>query len=104
MAEHVNDQNFATEVLQSNIPVLVDFYAEWCGPCKMMAPVIDELATEYAGKVKIVKVDVDANQQTAGQFQVMSIPTLFVFKNGDVVDQMIGFQDKGVLKGKLDTL
>lgn len=104
MAEFVTDQNFEAEVLKSDIPVLVDFYAEWCGPCKMMTPIIDELAKEYEGKVKIVKLDVDQNQQTAGQFQVMSIPTLFIFKDGKVAEQMVGYQDKNALKTRIDSV
>lgn len=102
MAEFINDQNFEAEVLKSDIPVLVDFYAEWCAPCKMMTPIINELAEEYKGKIKMVKLDVDQNQQTAGQFQVMSIPTLFIFKNGQVVEQMVGYQDKNALKERVD--
>jgi len=104
MAEFVTDQNFEAEVLKSDIPVLVDFYAEWCGPCKMMTPIIEELAKEYEGKVKIVKLDVDKNQQTAGQFQVMSIPTLFIFKGGQVVEQMVGYQDKAALTTRIDSV
>ncbi|MFW0862689.1 MAG: thioredoxin [Candidatus Komeilibacteria bacterium] len=102
MAEFVTDQNFEAEVLKADTPVLVDFYAEWCGPCKMMSPIIDELAKEYEGKVKIVKLNVDENQQTAGQFQVMSIPTLFIFKGGQIADQLVGYQDKGSLKERID--
>ncbi|PIZ98381.1 MAG: thioredoxin [Candidatus Komeilibacteria bacterium CG_4_10_14_0_2_um_filter_37_10] len=104
MAEHVTDQNFQQEVLQAKIPVFVDFYATWCGPCKMMSPVIDELSKEYEGKIKIVKLDVDANQTTAQQYQVMSIPTMFIFKNGQIVQQLVGYQDKSKLKEKLDNL
>lgn len=82
--------------------VLVDFFATWCGPCKMMAPVIDELAGEYEGKAKIGKLDVDENNQTASQFGVQSIPTLILFKDGAEVDRMIGFQSKDALKEALD--
>jgi thioredoxin len=102
MSEFVTDKDFDAEVLKSHIPVLVDFFAEWCGPCKMMSPIIDELAKEYEGKVKIVKLNVDESQQTAGQFQVMSIPTMFIFKGGQVVDQMVGYQDKSAIIDKLD--
>ncbi len=104
MAEFVTDQNFEAEVLKSDTPVLVDFYAEWCGPCKMMSPVIDELAKEYEGKVKIVKLNVDENQETAGKYQVMSIPTLFIFKGGEIAEQMVGFQDKNALKDRIDSV
>ncbi len=84
------DSNFKADVLDSDIPVLVDFWAAWCGPCKMIAPVLDALSSEYAGKIKIVKVDVDANQQTPSDFGVRGIPALFIFKNGQKVDQHIG--------------
>lgn len=90
---HINDAQFEAEVLQSSIPVLVDFYAEWCGPCKMAAPVLDELSVEFKDKVKIVKVDVDANQ-IAGQYGVMSIPTVIMFNQGKEVDRKIGFGGK----------
>ncbi|OZM57914.1 thioredoxin [Lottiidibacillus patelloidae] len=82
--------------------VLVDFWAPWCGPCKMIAPVLEELDQELAGSAKVVKVDVDDNQETAGKYGVMSIPTLFVMKNGEVVDQVVGFQPKDALMGLLD--
>jgi len=87
---HVTDGNFETAVLQSDIPVLVDFWAVWCGPCRAIAPVLDELADELAGKVKIAKVDVDKNPQLAGTFGIRSIPTLLVIKDGVVKEQMIG--------------
>ena len=84
------DQNFQSEVLESPIPVLVDFWAVWCGPCKAIAPTVDELAREYKGKVKVGKVDVNSNAAVAGKFGIRSIPTLLVFKGGKVVDQVIG--------------
>lgn len=90
----INSSDFQKEVLDSSIPVLVDFFAEWCGPCKMQAPVLEELSKTWSDKVKIVKVDVDQNNSLAGQYGVMSIPTLIVFKNGKPENQMIGFQPK----------
>lgn len=104
MATHFTEDNFDTEVLQSNLPVLVDFYADWCGPCKMLGPVIDELAKEYDGKVKIGKVNVDDAGAIAGNYGVMSIPTLIFFKGGEIVDQAVGFLPKEELKRKLDAL
>jgi thioredoxin 1 len=98
----VTQGNFATEVLQSKVPVLVDFWAEWCGPCKMLAPLLDELAGEMAGKVKIAKVDVDANQDLAAQYRITGIPTLLVFKNGQVAEQMVGLRGKRDLKASLE--
>ncbi|MFH1668086.1 MAG: thioredoxin [Candidatus Komeilibacteria bacterium] len=104
MAEHVTDQNFEEEVLKAEQPVFVDFYASWCGPCKMMEPIIDELADEYKDKVKIVKLNVDENQVTAQKYQVMSIPTMMIYQKGEVLDQMVGFQEKSALKNKFDNL
>ncbi len=100
--EHFTDSNFKKEVLGSNIPVLVDFWANWCGPCKMIAPIVDELAKEYAGKMKIGKVDVDDNSSVASQYGVMSIPTLIFFKNGKVMDQVSGALNKSSLKQKIE--
>lgn len=91
---HFSDKDFEEKVIKNKLPVLVDFFAEWCGPCKMAAPVIDELAGEYAGKVVIGKVDVDKNQETAGKYGVMSIPTVIVFKDGKEVDRKAGFSGK----------
>lgn len=87
---HGTDATFEAEVLGSDIPVLVDFWAPWCGPCKMVAPILDELAPEFAGKVKIVKINVDENQLVAGQFGVRSIPTLLLIKNGAVIATQVG--------------
>lgn len=94
----INAVDFQKEVLESPIPVLVDFFAEWCGPCKMQAPVLEELANAWENKVKIVKVDVDQNNDLAGQYGVMSIPTLVVFKNSQPQNQLIGFQQKEKLE------
>lgn len=96
------DSNFEKEVLQSDIPVLIDFWAVWCAPCRLIAPIIDELSEEYAGKVKFGKLDVDNNQQTAIKYSIRSIPTLLFFKNGEVVDTIIGAVPKEELKKKLD--
>ncbi|HWP81278.1 MAG TPA: thioredoxin [Bacteroidota bacterium] len=97
----LTDTNFQQEVVQSDRPVLVDFWAEWCGPCKMIAPLVEELAKEYDGKLKVGKVDVDANQQVSTQFGIRSIPTLLIFKGGKVVDQVVGAVPKRMLAEKL---
>ena len=97
------DQNFKTEVLESTIPVLVDFWAEWCHPCKIIGPIVEELATEYAGKLKVGKVDVDANQ-VAGNYGIMSIPSLLIFQNGQVVKSMVGAQSKDNFKREIDSV
>jgi thioredoxin 1 len=102
MTANVTDTTFADEVLGSDLPVLVDFWAEWCGPCHRLAPVLDELATEYEGRVRIVKMDVDANPQTARTYNVLSMPTLSMFRNGEVVSQIIGAQPKSKLRAQLD--
>jgi thioredoxin 1 len=96
------ESNFKETVLSSAQPVLVDFWAEWCGPCKMIAPVLDELATEYGGKIKIAKVNIDENQNLAAQYRVTAIPTLLVFKGGQVTEQMVGAKSKRDLKASLD--
>ncbi|MBI5216588.1 MAG: thioredoxin [Ignavibacteriae bacterium] len=96
------DTNFQQEVLNSQVPVLVDFWAPWCGPCRMVAPVVEQLASEFAGKVKVVKLNTDENQQTAETYGIMSIPTLAIFKNGQVVDGVVGAVPKNVLKEKLN--
>jgi len=102
MAKEVSDANFESEVLKSNIPVLVDFWAPWCGPCKSMLPIVEELSKEYDGKVKIVKVNVDENPETPGKYSVMSIPTFIIFKNGDAVSTFVGAKSKEDMKRELD--
>lgn len=97
----LTDQNFEAEVLKADIPVMVDFWAEWCQPCKIVSPIVDELATEYAGKVKIGKMDVDANG-TSQNYNVMSIPTLLIFKNGQPVKSVVGARPKEDFKKALD--
>ncbi len=104
MANTFTDANFNDEVINSDVPVLVDFYADWCGPCKMIAPIVEQLAGEYEGKVKIGKLDVDANGVTAQSFRVMSIPTLLVFKGGEVVDTIVGAVPKNQLEAKLNAV
>ena len=98
----LTDDNFSEEVLDSNVPVLVDFWAAWCGPCRMVAPIVEELATEYDGKAKVAKLDVDAAQKTAMEFGIRSIPTLLIFKGGKVSDQVIGAIPKEQIAEKLD--
>ena len=102
MAELVlTSDNFKTEVLESEIPVLVDFWASWCGPCKMLGPVISELAEEYDGKVKVGKVNVDDEEDLAMEYGVQSIPTVLLFKGGEVVEQSLGFKPKAAFKAML---
>lgn len=98
----INDQNFESEVLNSDQPVLVDFWAPWCGPCKMLAPTIDELAGEYAGRVKVGKVNTDEARQVAIQHQIQSIPTLILFKGGQVVERTMGAQPKQMIANLLN--
>ncbi|MCT4545032.1 MAG: thioredoxin [Vallitalea sp.] len=103
MALAFTDNNFEAEVLNSDIPVLVDFYADWCGPCKMMAPVIDELAKKYEGKAKIGKLNVDQNGETAQKYRVMSIPTMLLIKNGEVIDTVVGAVPQQQLESKIES-
>ena len=100
----INETNFDLEVLQSNQPVLADFWAEWCGPCKMIAPVLEEIATEQAGRVKIVKVDVDSNPALAARFSIQSIPTLLYFEAGELRDKTIGAISKKAILSMLEKL
>ena len=100
----LTDENFEQEVLQANGPVLVDFWATWCGPCRMLAPVVDALAAQYEGKIKVCKLDVDQGMNTAAKYQISSVPTLIAFKNGQIVFQTAGLQSKEALAAKLDAL
>ena len=105
MAENViefNDQNFDSDVLEAGTPVLVDFWAVWCGPCKAIAPIVEEIANNYNGKVKVGKMDVDRNNQVAMRYGIRSIPTLLVFNNGEVVDQVIGNVGKESIESMLN--
>ena len=100
----ITQENFNTEVLSSGTPVLVDFWAEWCGPCKMIAPILDEIAKEKAGAVKVAKVNVDDNQSLSARFNIRAIPSLLLFKNGQVRDQVTGMTSKKNLLDKLEAL
>ena len=106
MSEHIHyvtDDSFSSEVLQASQPVLVDFWAEWCGPCKMIAPILDEIAKEYAGRLKVAKINIDENQATPSGFAVRSIPTLMLFKNGNVEATKIGALSKSQLAAFIDS-
>lgn len=98
----ITDENFENEVIKSDVPVLIDFWATWCGPCKAIAPIVEDLANEYNGKVKIGKVDVDDNQQTAIKYGVRSIPTLLIFKDGKVSNSIVGAVPKAQIVQKLN--
>ena len=104
MAKAITDAEFEAEVLKSDVPVLVDFWAPWCGPCKSMLPIVEELAGEYEGKVKVVKVNVDENSESPGKYQVMSIPTFIIFKKGEAVKTFVGAKSKADFKKELDTV
>lgn len=106
-SEHVKeftDENFGTEVLKSDVPVLVDFWAEWCQPCRMLAPTIEKLATDYAGKVKVGKLDCEQSRQVASNYQIQAIPTVLVFKGGQVVNKLVGLKREQDFRAALDAL
>lgn len=98
----VTEDTFESEVLNADLPVLADFWADWCGPCRMLAPIVDDLAREYEGRLKVVKVDVDENPRLAIDYKIMSIPTLALFASGTLVDRLIGFMPKAELKQRLE--
>ncbi|MDD5688559.1 MAG: thioredoxin [Elusimicrobia bacterium] len=100
----LSDANFDSEVLKATLPVLVDFWATWCGPCQMIAPVIEEIAKEFEGKLKVGKLNVDENQSTSAQFEVSAIPTLLIFKNGKVVKKIVGFSNKQKLVADINSI
>lgn len=98
----VSDSTFDQEIVQSNVPVLVDFWAAWCGPCRMVAPVVEAIAGEYAGRIKVAKLNVDENRNTAAKFGIMSIPTLLVFQGGEVRNRLVGYRPKADLVKAID--
>ncbi len=104
MVQHFNDSNFDQEVLHSDVPVMVDFYADWCGPCRMVSPIVEELAGQYTGKIKVGKLNVDESSAVARKYNVMSIPTLLFVKNGQVVDQIVGALPKDKIQQHLELL
>ena len=102
MSQSISDSQFETEVLKSPLPVLIDFWAPWCGPCKAMNPILEELSAEYEGKLKIIKMNVDENMDVPGQFNIMSIPTFMIFKGGHAVGSVIGARPKADMKREID--
>ena len=103
-AVHITPANFEVEVLKANVPVLVDFWAEWCGPCRMIGPLVAELSDDYSGRAVIAKMDVDTNPGTAAKFGIRNIPTILFFKNGEVADKQVGAVPKTILASKIDAL
>ena len=103
-AIHVNEKEFETQVIKSEVPVLVDFWAEWCGPCRMIAPIVEDFAAEYEGRLKVTKVNVDDNHAIAHKYGIMSIPTLGVFKGGRMVERLVGYLPKPELKRRIDAV
>ena len=104
MVIEINDQNFEQEVIKSDLPVVVDFWAPWCGPCRMLSPMVEKFAEEYSGKLKCCKLNVDENRDMAAKYQVMSIPLVLFFKSGEVVDQSLGAVPEKVLRAKVEEL
>jgi len=104
MAQSITDAEFEAEVLKSSSPVLVDFWASWCGPCKSMLPIAEELSTEYEGKMKVVKLNIDESTETAGKYNVMSIPTFMIFKDGEPVTTLVGVKSKEDMKSEMDAV
>ncbi len=104
MVEYLTSENFQSEVIESGLPVVIDFYADWCGPCQMMAPVFESLSKQYEGEVKFLKLDTQAEGQIAMQFGVQSIPTLAVLRDGKLVGRSVGFMDEDSLKNKIDSI
>lgn len=102
MVKHLDHQSFTTEVLKASVPVLVDFYADWCGPCKMMAPILDEIDTQLGDKVSVCKVNVDNNMDLAQTYRIMNIPAMFIFKNGEIAEKIIGATSKSNLVSLLE--
>lgn len=102
MAQEITDKNFKEEALKSDLPVLVDFWAPWCAPCTMIAPVIEEIAKEYNGRLKVGKLNVDDNPLTPSEFEIMTIPTLIIFKGGQIAERIVGAVPKSELKGKIE--
>ncbi len=100
----LNDENFQTEVIESELPVMVDFYATWCGPCKALSPIVEKLAAEYEGKIKVGKLNIDEAPQTPGQFAVRAVPTIVFFKGGQAVDTMVGLKKESELRDRIEQL